>query len=139
MHTIGGRLGMEIGKSSTRNIQMLLFLSTAIHSRNTFHEASTEKLLSLPAARDHSPFPICHMKHQRMFPVYLIELWQRTPQFTLLKSINPRSTLVLVNSTRSESPTSKPLYPLANRPSSGGFMMRTHVPLEAAPVTMASN
>ena len=39
---------------------------------------------------------------------------------TLLKSMNPRSTFVLINSTRSLSPTSAPAEPISSRPSMGG-------------------
>ena len=66
-------------------------------------------------------------------------LQSASPYATFLKSISPRSTFVLTNCTRSLLPTSMSSKPLSSLPSMGGCSRRTHVPLSAAPVTMASN
>ena len=50
----------------------------------------------------------------------------------------PRSTSVLISSTCTLSPTSRPRSPVTSLPSTGGSRSRTHVPLSDAPVTMAS-
>src|SRR5512141_819027 len=60
-------------------------------------------------------------------------------ELTVLKSINPRSTSIEVNCTRTLSPTSRPSNPLTTFPSTGTVSSRTQVPLSDAPVTIESN
>ena len=71
--------------------------------------------------------------------IQIIRLHPPCPLPARVKSMNPRSTSVLMSSTRTRYPTSRPSNPRISFPSTGGWKRRTQVPFSEAPVTMASN
>src|ERR1043165_4475783 len=60
-------------------------------------------------------------------------------QWAREKSMKPRSTLTSTSFTWTRLPMSRPCAPCTTFPSTGGWKIRTHVPLSEAPVTMPSN